>query len=420
MLGCYFRKHVLLLLVLGFASGAPFLLTLSTLSFWLSEQQVSKSVIGLFILVTLPYSFKFLWAPILDYVSLPVLGRLFGPKKAWGLAAQVCLMVSIICLGHASPCTNLMHTAFWAFMVSFFSATQDTLVDTLRIELLTPQEVGPGASMETIGFRLGMMLSGAGTLYLAATYSWKMAYTLLSLTVIAGMVALFVIEEPPPARRAQRNPQSLLRVYGHTWSILLQKPYFIALVAFIFWFKMGDAVLNAMVSPFLCDLGFSKIEFANVSKFFGISLMVCGGFLGGIIINHLGLLQSAIFCAALQAISCLLFVIQAIVGHNITVLFITIGIESLTSGLASATFIALLSSFCHAPFSASHFTLLYSLGSLSRVVVSSLAGMVADALGWVALFSLTSLAAVPAIYSLYQVKRKNQITQPQRQKVVHS
>lgn len=393
------------MLLLGFVSGTPFLLTLSTLSFWLSENGVSKSVIGLFILATLPYSFKFLWAPLLDHFNFPWLGKKWGRKKTWALVSQLLLIFSIIKLGQCNPQISLTHIAFWAFMVSFFSATQDTVIDALRIEILGREEVGAGAAMETIGFRLGMMLSGAGALYLAQIYSWQEAYTFLALVIILGMVAMFFLAEPTITPLPLQKFSSLVRIYSQSWGSLAKEEQFINILLFIFLFKMGDTVINSMVSPFLCDLGFSKIEFANVSKFFGISLMVVGGLIGGLMVAQLGLFQTTIFCAFLQCISCLLFVIQALVGHNLTVLFITVGIESFTSGLCSAAFIALLSSFCYAPFSASHFTLLYSFGSLCRVIISSGAGILADHLGWIWLFGLTSSVLFPTLCVLVYMKR---------------
>lgn len=391
----YCQRNVLLLLVLGFSSGAPFLLTLSTLSFWLSEAHVSKSIIGLFILTTLPYSLKFLWSPFLERWHIPYLSSVFGIQKAWALCAQILLIFSIIMLGYSHPAVHLGHTAFWAICVSFFSATQDIVIDALRIDLLQEESSGAGAATETIGFRFGMMASGAGALYLAALYSWQTAYMLISACVIVGMLAILLIDSPPVPKKRIKN-----QFYFSSWKRLFQHPSIYYLIGFIFFFKLGDTVLSAMMSPFLWDLGYTKIEFAHVSKLFGILMMVMGGLAGGLAIYQLGLIQTVIFCAILQSISCLLFVIQALVGHNMSVLYIAVGVESFTSGCASAAFMAYLAHYCKAPYSASHFTLLYSVGSLSRVMISSLAGVTAQHYGWSVLFFISSLATVPVLYFL--------------------
>jgi PAT family beta-lactamase induction signal transducer AmpG len=395
-LAIYFKPRVLLLLLLGFVSGAPFLLTLSTLSFRLSEIGISKVVIGAFIFVSIPYSIKFLWAPIFDHYKIPFFSNWVGQKKSWGIFAQIGLMVSTIALGMNDPAQNLLFTGIWAACVSFFSASQDTIVDALRIELLTQKESGAGAAMEAIGFRFGMMLSGAGALYLASVFDWSTAYILLAFTNAIGIITMVFM--PNPKGYEHSSGRNLIKVYAQSWFELFKKPYFISLVMLIFCFKMGDTVINSMISPFMWDLGYTKIEFANVTKVFGIVMMVAGGLLGGLMISQLGLIQSVIFCIVCQGLSCLLFVIQALVGHDTTVLYITVGIESLSSGMVSTAFIAYLTSFCKAPFSATHFTILYSIGSLSRVLISSAAGAIAEYAGWIALFALTSLVMIPSIF----------------------
>ncbi len=202
------------------------------------------------------------------------------------------------------------------------------------------------------------------------------------------------------------------------WNDLFNQPYFVSLVGFILCFKIADTVLNSMSAPFLFDLGFTKLECAQISKFFGISLMVTGGLLGGIVIHSLGLNRTIILCALAQTLSCLMFVIQGWSGHNMHMLILTIGIESLCSGLASTVFIAYLSHFCKGKFNVSYFTLLYSLGSFSRVLVSTLAGWVADISSWTFLFSLTSTSFLPVIYYLLKVchqqkdSQKNFISPP--------
>jgi PAT family beta-lactamase induction signal transducer AmpG len=413
----YTQPQLLIILVLGMISGLPFLLTLSTLSFWLAETGVSKTTIGLFMLVSLPYSLKFLWAPFADHFSVPLLTQKFGQRRSWGLLSQAGLFLSLIALAHCDPRNGITLIAISSFFVSFFSASQDIIIDAYRIEILKTENSGAGAALEAIGFRFGMLASGAGALYLAHTFSWKFAYIVMAVGIIFGMIFFCLIAEPKQRKSiptpATQNSSRSLREWLHTlfivpWIQLPKKRELIYLLAFIFCFKMGDTVLNAMCAPFLCDLGFSKIEFANITKVFGITLMVIGGLVGGVMIHRLGILQSTIMCVGLQGISCLMYVIQSLVGYHLNVLIITVGVESFCSGMVSAIFIAYISNFCRQPYTASHFTLLYSFGSLCRVVISTLAGWTADSIGWTSLFLITSVFILPAIYILIKLVHLNE------------
>jgi MFS transporter, PAT family, beta-lactamase induction signal transducer AmpG len=411
------QKQLLCIFLLGFVSGVPFLLTLSTLSFWLTESGVNKSIIGSFMLISLPYSFKFLWAPLMDHFKLPILTGCFGQRRGWALAMQAGLIIALWILGSTNPAESIWPTAISAFFVSFFSASQDIVIDAYRIEILAEQQRGTGAALETIGFRFGMLSSGAGALYLAALFDWQTAYHLMALCVVVGMVTVLMMPEPksqkvisfPPNGMQKTSLLNKLRpLLWLPWQQLIQSRTLIPLLLFIFCFKMGDTVLNAMSAPFLCDLGYSKIEFASVSKVFGITLMVIGGLTGGYMIHQLGMIQSAVLCSILQAVSCLMFAIQSLVGYDCSVLMITVGTESFCSGLVSAVFIAYLSGFCCQPHTASQFTLLYSFGSLCRVITSAAAGWIADQTSWTLLFLLVSLALFPTLSLLSRISQQQE------------
>ncbi len=411
----YFSRPLLILLALGFSSGVPFLLTLSTLSFWLTELHISKSLIGLLMITSLPYSLKFLWSPFVETLSIPVLSHWLGPAKSWGLVAQILLIIMIIALGHCNPGQNIEWCAFLAFMISFCSATQDIVIDDYRLSLLLESKtektaLGSGAAMESIGFRLGMLVSGAGTLYLAAYWDWRTAYTLTASALIVGMIAMLLIPQGNSLRTSipSFNIRNGYKNFVCCCQDLLKQSYISSLVGFIICFKIADTVLNAMSAPFLFELGFTKIECAQISKFFGITMMVSGGLLGGAVIHRLGLKKTIIVCAGVQALSCFMFVVQSWAGHNMQVLTLTIGIESLCSGLATTVFIAYLSDFCKGDFTVSHFTLLYSIGSFSRVMISALSGWISDVFGWLPLFLLTSTACIPVIYWLLKTEKHRQ------------
>lgn len=422
------HKDLLCIFFLGFVSGVPFLLTLSTLSFWLTESGVNKSIIGSFMLISLPYSFKFLWAPLMDHLRIPILAPLLGQRRAWALTMQLGLVLSLWVLGWTNPTESIWPTAIAAFFVSLFSASQDIVIDAYRIEILKEHQRGIGAALETIGFRFGMLSSGAGALYLATLFDWQTAYHLMALCIVVGMITVLAMKEPRCEKVIMFTPTTcqnssfftrIRTFFWHPFHQLLKEQKLGSILLFILCFKTGDTVLNAMSAPFLCDLGFSKLEFASVSKVFGITLMVFGGLLGGYLIHQMGIIQATVMCAILQTVSCLMFAIQSMVGYDFSILMITVGTESLCSGMASAVFIAYVSTFCCQPHTASQFTLLYSFGSLCRVLVSASAGWIADHTSWTFLFLATSLTLLPALHFLSRINVKTTQEEQNKKRLSH-
>jgi MFS transporter, PAT family, beta-lactamase induction signal transducer AmpG len=384
-LALYRNKSHLVLLLLGFSSGLPFLLILSTLSMWLSEANVSKSLIGLFMFVSLPYSIKFLWSGTLDRKKIPWLSDRIGQRRSWALLAQAGVLLSLIGLSCCDPARSLGQLACWATLVALCSATLDSVIDAYRIELLASQYLGTGAAIEAVGFRLGMLASGAGTLYLANAWGWPAAYLSMALCCLIGLAAILVSDEPMPARETQYRA-----IRGRSAPFIPISSLY-TLLGFIFFFKLIDIVLNSMMAPFLHDLGFNKVDFAHFSKLYGTLLTIVGGLLAGNAIHRFGIAFIVKCAIALQILSALIFITQAQLGHHFPCLIISLGIESFTAGLSATAFIAFLSHFCRHGNSAQDFTLLYSFGSLSRVLVSSAAGLAADQISWEALFLLSGL-----------------------------
>lgn len=404
MFRLYFNRSIFHFFLLGVSSGIPFLLVLSTLSFRLTECKVSPSMIGLFTLVTLPYCIKFLWAPFLDRFANNFFGCRYKGYKTWGIIAQLGMVISILLLGAFDPMQQLGLIAVSAFALSFFAASQDIVIDALRVELLTTNQMGAGAAIESIGFRFGMLIGGAGALYLASLFDWRWAYWIMGGVQIIGIPALWLV--PVNGFEKPFVPAvSFLETLKESFQNLYEETPFLNLILFILFFKVADTVLNAMSAPFLYDLSFNKIEYANITKSFGISLMVVGGLVAGYLIHQLGCIFVVGASLFLQAVSCLLFIIQSWVGHDLSILVITIGVESFASGMSSAAFIAMITLYCKSPFSAGHFTFLYAVGSLSRVIVSMLAGLLADIVGWSWLFFLTALTTFPAFWFLICVRR---------------
>lgn len=376
---------------------------------------MNNTTIGLFVVVTIPYTLKFLWGPVVDRIKLPLLFNLLGQRRSWALVAQMALLLMLVGLGSSNPKDDIFITALWAFGVSFCSAIQDIVVEAYRIEIIDEDQKGAASSSTYLGYRLGMMMSGAGALFLAATFSWQVAYTLMAVLVSVGLITTLLSPRTKTLVLSSAPYLSLHHLTHHTrfWSWLkstyglpfrdlLQSYDWRVVLAFIFFYKIGDTTLNVMNTPFLVELGFSKLEIAHVAKLFGISAMIVGGFMGGLFLNRFGILASLMLCASLQICSSLMFVIQALVGHNLNVLVVTIGFENLTCGLGAAAFIAYLSSLCRVPHTATHFALLSSFGSLARIVLSIGAGILADLLPWSLFFTFTAIACLPFLLLLMQ------------------
>jgi PAT family beta-lactamase induction signal transducer AmpG len=274
----YLRPRLLLVLVLGFASGLPLLLTGSTLTIRLRESGIDLAAIGLFSLVGIPYSLKFLWAPLVDRLPLPILSRMLGRRRAWMLTIHIVLILAIAILGLIRPTeTSIWIIAFVALSVAFLSATQDIAIDAYRIEILTEEEYGAGAAMAVYGFRGGMLMSTVGTLYLAEYLDWQLAYVVTSLTLFVGVFAILLAPRPKDEPTVEL-PSSLLSLFGETyWKPLVefsQRDGWIILLLFVLFFKFGDALLSQMTGALFVDLNYDKSTIANVGKLFGFWAMI--------------------------------------------------------------------------------------------------------------------------------------------------
>lgn len=398
-------------MAMGFTSGIPFLLTLSTLSIWLTECGFNTQTIGVFTAVSLPYAFKFLWAPLIDKIHLPFFKNIH-PIKRFGLCALLCLIISLVLLAYLNPQKNILSVVLTATAVSFFSATHDIVLDTLRIYASDVKQMGGGAASETVGFRIGMITSGAGAVYLSILIGWNGAYLVMACCCVSGIIGLLNMPDPSIKERCENLSRNFWEsTFLRPLKDLLDLPVLVPLVGFILMIKITGAVINALGAPFLFSLGFSKIEYASITKIYGVGLMLVGSFCGGLIVHNKGAIFSIRLAIAMQMLGSTLFAFLAFLGqHHVDLLILTLSIESFSSGLLATGFISYLSTFCKSPHVASHFTLLYSLGSLSRVIASIVSGYIATKFGWVILFLSASATLLPALWCLQKtIKQQSTI-----------
>ena len=351
----YRDPRIVRILLLGFASGLPLALTFGTLTFWLAQAGVDKASIGLFALVGIAYGCKFLWAPVIDHLPLPLLTRRLGRRRGWLLLCQLGLILSITAMGLSDPATNLGRTALLAVLVAFCSASQDIVIDAYRIEILDERRQGAGAAVIVVGYRIAMLVSGAGALLIADHASWSAAYATMAALMLVGVATVLSSPEPRVSVRLQAEGRRSLAEWFATavvqpFADFLHRngPTTAALILlFIMFYKLGDALLGVMANPFYVELGFSATEVASVVKTFGLVATLAGGLLGGMLVNARGILPALWICGLLQMLSNLMFAAQAQIGHSVPFLVLTIGLENLAGGMATAAFVAYLSSLCN-------------------------------------------------------------------------
>jgi PAT family beta-lactamase induction signal transducer AmpG len=392
-------------LVMGFACGLPLLLTGSVLQAWMREDGIDLSVIGLFALVGLPYTLKFIWAPVMDRFTLPFLGR----RRGWMLLAQLSLMVSIIWLGFSNPAEDPWLLAGIAFLVTFFSASQDIVVDAYRREDLQDNELGLGSSLYVNGYRIGMLLAGSGGLILADIFSFQMVYLLMALSMLVGVVTTLLAREP---NEPEGTPKSIKEAVVDPFIEYFARPEALLVLAFILFYKIGDTMAASMTVPFYLDMGFSKSEIGTVVKLFGFWATIIGGLLGGIVILRWGINRSLWIFGGLQALSTAGFAILVWVGHELSWLAAVIAFENLSGGMGTAAYVAFMASMTNKKFTATQYALLTSLMGIPRVIASAPTGYLVEGVGWVVFFIICTLAAIPGLMLLQRFAPWQSLGQP--------
>lgn len=425
----YLDRRVLMVLVLGFSSGLPLLLTFSTLSAWLKGEGISRTAIGLFALVGTPYALKFLWSPLIDRLPLPLLTRMMGRRRSWGLVIQVLLIAAILALGAVDPTHNLGRMAVLAVAVAFLSASQDIVIDAYRVELLDDARQGPGAGATQAGYRIAMLAAGAGALYLASAFGWFVAYGAMAALLSLGMLVFLFGPEPQvkvsqatrererraaeylAARPALRGPAAAVAawLYGAVlcpFADFVSRKGWLAILIFVIGYKLGEAMAGAMANTLYVELGFSLDEIATVSKVFGFGATVLGSLIGGALVARLGVMRALLLFGVAQSAGNLFYVLQAASGHDIRVLALCVFAENLTAGMAGAALVAYISGLCNVAYTATQYALLSSLTAVGRTLFASTSGLLADKMGWVDFFLLTTVVTLPALLLLAWMMRR--------------
>jgi len=446
-LAVYLKTRVLIVLFLGFSAGLPLALSGSTLLVWMREAGVDLGTIGLFGLVASPYTIKFLWAPVVDALDVPLISDLFGRRRGWLLFSQLLLIASIVFLAFCNPATSPWLVACGALLVSASSATQDIVIDAFRIESLSESEQAAGMASYVAAYRIGMLTSTAGALFLVTGFelaglaknaAWTASYLAMASLVGIGIVTVLLASEPEKsaisaAERASEatalaDPRAaaalkhafflrplLIRLLDsrigtsayYAFADFLSRDMAFTVLAFVVLYKLCDAFAGALTAPFVIDLGFSRNDYAAIVKGVGLAATLIGGFAGGALARAYPLITSLWIGAFLQMTSNLIFTWQAFMGVNLWALTLTIIVENFTGAIGTVIFVAYLSTLCQSPLhTATQYALLTALAAVGRTYLSAGAGFIAETTGWPLFFIISAATALPSIVLLAWLQQR--------------
>lgn len=397
----YLRKNLILAFCLGVLSGLPLALVASTLSILLRERGIDLATIGAFAMIGLPYAFKFLWSPILDNLRIFHLSRILGRRRAQLLVVGSLLSIIMLALGLIAPTHDVKYIAIIAIALAFLSASQDIVIDAMRIEMLTIDEQAAGSSMATMGYRVAMIISSAGALSIAHFLDWKAAYAAMA-ALSASLLAICVIFYSESlgffgAKEKGNFIQHFTNTFTKPFIEIYKRTNFFHMIIFIIFFKMSDALVMALTSPFLLDMGYSKLDIASVVKSFGMFATIIGALVGGYIAVRIGLKKFVVLGLILQMISNLSYLLLLSAPGNMPMLFLVTTIEYSCSGISTAALVAYLSMLCNRQFTASQYALLSALASFSRTTLAGTSGLMVESFGWAIFFIITAVASLPAL-----------------------
>lgn len=415
----YTQPNVIRILFLGFSAGLPLLLVFGTLSFWLREAGLELSTIGFFSWIGLVYAFKWIWSPLVDQMPIPLMTRILGRRRAWLLISQITIIIGLIGIAMTDPAENVSPIIGFALLTAFASATQDIALDAFRIESGEIEEQGAMAATYQMGYRIAMITSSAGALLLASwfdytehTYEstpWMYAYIIMAAFMLVGITTTLISPEPIGDKNSSKTPiagSTIQRFLGWTKSAAIM-PFLdfiyryrlqaILLLAMISLYRISDIVMGVMSNPFYLDMGFSKNEIATVSKIFGVIMTILGALIGGAFIKHLGIFKVLFVGAALSSLTNLLFAWLASNEPSIFALTITVSADNFSAGLASAAFIAYLSSLTNIQYSATQYALFSSLMFLFPKSLAGWSGVFVEQWGYINFFYATALIGIPSL-----------------------
>ncbi|NRB10237.1 MAG: MFS transporter [Rickettsiaceae bacterium] len=416
------KKKYAIICFLGFISGFTLLFSGNSLNYWLSRENIDIRTIGLFSVITLPYAINFIWAPVFDLKTVPIIGKYFNKRLAWIISLQIMLTITLYAISKINPINNIYYFACLGIIISFFASATDSVLGALRIEMVDRDLQGAVSGVYSLGYRLGMVISGYGGISLSSDIGWNKVYQLYSIiTIIFSILLIFITKNLKSTliinnsnnellikTRSRRNlisrikslVMNILKPIGGVLLILL-------IIAFLILYRLPDHCIYVMINPFLIHHGYSDHEIATGGKLLGSIMAIVGGLLAGHIMKKRDIFQGLLIFAILHAAAHTLFIVQDIYGKNLYLLYVVIGFESITGGMSMAAYIAYIAYLCQGRFRATQYSFFSSIMGLSRSVLPAISGYIVAHAGWKSFFFITIIATIPSLLLLLFLKQHN-------------
>jgi PAT family beta-lactamase induction signal transducer AmpG len=397
------NKRMLICIFTGFASGMPLYLLISLVPAWLRTEGVGLKEIGFFALIGLPYTWKFLWSPLLDRYQLSLFSHKFGLRRSWMFATQILLFAAIAALGLFDPTTQIWSIAWLCLAIAFLSATQDIVLDAYRRQILPDQELGLGNSIHVNAYRIAGLVPGSLSLILADSLPWQQVFMITAAFMFVGIALTISVAEP---KAHDRHPTTLKKAIAEPFQEFFSRQgvkQASLILAFMLLYKLGDSMATALATPFYLDLGFSMTQIGLIAKHAALWPMIFGGILGGILMLNIGINRALWLFGLVQIISILGFAVLARIGEGLWLLGLVISFEYLGVGLGTAAFVAFIARSTHPAFAATQLALFTALTAVPRTMASSVTGIIVEGIGWESFFYLCTLLAIPGMLLLFKV-----------------
>jgi PAT family beta-lactamase induction signal transducer AmpG len=408
LLNIFTDKRLFIILILSMISGMPMAFFFTMLSAWLKDLGVAVSAIGLFSITRSPFSFKYVWAPVIDHYRLPVLFSMLGRRRSWMIIANIGVIISLLTIKTTDPLSSIYSTIAVACLFGFFAATYDAAFDAFRIESLEENMQAIGVSTTILGYRLGMISISVGSLLISDKFSWDAAFLYAAGLFFVGTIVILLSQEPKAELASFKglNIDTLNKTVVEPFSEFFKRDYAVTILITVTLYKLGEAILSSMTMPFYMETGFTKTEIAAVSKFYGVIATLLGVYIGGIISAKVGNLRSLMICGTGQMLSNLMFVWQNHMGADSSALMLTLTVENVTGGMGSAALMGYMSALCNRKYTATHYALLSSFAALANNTLAASSGYLVESLGWDMFFIFTTIISLPALLLVKHLDKK--------------
>lgn len=398
----------------GLISGFNIMITGNTLNYWLAKENIALQTIGLLSLITLPYSINFLFAPIFDSLRIKYLDKIFGHRLSWICLTSIVLVFCVYILSFLNPFDNLLLFASISLIISFFSSMQDTILSAFRIEIVNKESLGFASGIYIFGYRFGMLIANSGAIYLSIYLTFNEIYKIFAILIFVYLILLIVgvkycrFDQNNDIEQTTDNNNGTFAFIRNILKPIGSISFIILILVFLVLYRLPDNFIQVMINPFLLHLEYDAFEIASVGKFWGVMGAIVGGLLGGFIMKKKNILDSILLFGIIHALAHILFIILKIYGKNSTLLFITIGAESITGGITMTAYIAFISSLCQGKFRATQYSFFSSMMGISRSIFPIISGYIVVKFGWQNFFLFTTIITIPSLIILLKIKTKLQ------------